>query len=1171
MSSSVSALSPSILERVTFFTGRAWALDRIAEWFSQRPERSLIVTARPGVGKTALAARLVQIARGEAARSGSLCEGWLQAVHFCEQQRYESVEPVTVLNSIAAQMCVAVPQYAPIVLEDADANYTFNVHQQAGVLRNSTMVGVNLSIASTTPRHAFLRLFRNPMTRLHEARALEKEVVVLIDGLDETVEGADERVTLASLLASELRRPIPGMRFIITSRPGPATELFSAHPQLNLDDNLSPDINDVRRYVTDMLHRLKPQDPTLQSSIDQIVRASEGNFLFASYLIADLQSQNWISLANVPSMTLPAGLDGIYGQFLGREIAAEHHSWEKEYRPVLGVLVQSRDDGLTRSQLIEISGLRVSLIDDILRRSLPYLRGEAPDGPFMPYHSSFREYLRRPGPHCIYPAEATWDIITALTQPWTGRWEKCTDKYILRNILSHIADVVNDRDSRYNTDARALLSKLVSDPAFLEASLGADGIDSLVAAYASVLESVGDAPELLWVIHGAMSRHIRRMMDSPAAASRLLLQQLQNDALASSLDEFAARAETSLERDASPHARLVWATDPPSGFESLGYHGGASAMVATESAGRHVLITGGAPRLWDVDKEQPVRTFGSEGEIARGSSQLNLTEVRGQEILVETDQDAIYLWDLTTRQPYSDPIRGPSFLSFADAGPAVAGSFEDEDYVAIYSYDEGQVLIREVADGWDWTKWHAVNVRGSVGGLVPVSEGRSSGLYVATGSGVIFVLRCDGRKWLIARHTPSWRRALPGTGAVLAKMVSGRPLAALHNPITSTLHIRDMRNGRQVGRKIRSRALSLCRPTFDFSQVGPGEVVMAAAARDVAMGRKSRGSSVRIWDAMTGRSLRSPIAIPNAMIRALAITAVRGSPACAVMLDTGTVRVYPIKDRVGTHKHKGNIPRRGRRKSPVSVYSLTSGTWRGKRSIVSGNSDGRLTFWNPQTGEIIDELQASSGNYPVRSVYAGNIADRSILVAAPGDGAIRAWDTATAEKVPLNLNWELPGYLDSWAIGETDGTLVFAYGRSDIIGALNLTTGEPIGTRFDRRSERTSRMTIGRLDDETVIVTHDEAFVRAESLRSGRVIAKVKVGVAAIGAVLATRVAGEASIICGQADGEITIYGRHGEPRIAFYINAVPRAFALQGECNLLVGTECGIYCYELRHIAASR
>src|SRR4051794_37063018 len=60
----VPALPEDLSERISDFSGRGWVFRRIADWLGQEDSSLFLLTGEPGTGKSALAARLLQLSQG---------------------------------------------------------------------------------------------------------------------------------------------------------------------------------------------------------------------------------------------------------------------------------------------------------------------------------------------------------------------------------------------------------------------------------------------------------------------------------------------------------------------------------------------------------------------------------------------------------------------------------------------------------------------------------------------------------------------------------------------------------------------------------------------------------------------------------------------------------------------------------------------------------------------------------------------------------------------------------------------------------------------------------------------------------------------------------------------------------------------------------------------------
>jgi hypothetical protein len=56
--------SDSIQQLSNGFTGRTWVLNKIDHWLQEKDQRFLVIAGEPGVGKSAIAAHLIQTREG---------------------------------------------------------------------------------------------------------------------------------------------------------------------------------------------------------------------------------------------------------------------------------------------------------------------------------------------------------------------------------------------------------------------------------------------------------------------------------------------------------------------------------------------------------------------------------------------------------------------------------------------------------------------------------------------------------------------------------------------------------------------------------------------------------------------------------------------------------------------------------------------------------------------------------------------------------------------------------------------------------------------------------------------------------------------------------------------------------------------------------------------------
>jgi hypothetical protein len=362
--------SAYIAERTQGFTGRQWVLAKIDHWLS-RPDapRFFIITGQPGIGKSALAARLTQTHD-------------LAAYHFCIARRAETIDPLYFVQAVSQQLS-RLAGFARGILKQGEIHLRTEQHvQQAS---DSQVIGVQIErlvVQAPSAAAAFTHTVSAPLQALY-GEGFDQQLLLLVDALDEAVQHSG-RETIVDLLANAQGLPAK-VRFLLTSRPeGAALRHFEEReiPYLSLDAGGKENLADARQYVSQQvtssgeLHaRLAGQKIEAEAFTEQVVTASRGNFLYLVWLLRAVAdgSQPLDALDD-----LPQGLDGVYREFLrtrtvGRDIRGP---WRGLYRRLLGVLAaaQAKLPATNLAALLADYELlpadrEITLVRDVLRLS----------------------------------------------------------------------------------------------------------------------------------------------------------------------------------------------------------------------------------------------------------------------------------------------------------------------------------------------------------------------------------------------------------------------------------------------------------------------------------------------------------------------------------------------------------------------------------------------------------------------------------------------------------------------------------------------------------------------------------------------------------------------------------------------------------------------------------
>ena len=186
-----------------------------------------------------------------------------------------------------------------------------------------------------------------------------------------------------------------------------------------------------------------------------------------------------------------------------------------------------------------------------------------------------------------------------------------------------------------------------------------------------------------------------------------------------------------------------------------------------------------------------------------------------------------------------------------------------------------------------------------------------------------------------------------------------------------------------------------------------GWVNEASFAPDGDLVTANDDGSVAIWDAATGRQIRSMQVMPFAPDAA----SYQGAPDGALVSPDGTLLAVTTFERDGPHS--------------LRVLDLESGRelWSGRqtdlwqsveawspdsRVIATGGwQSGELLLWDAETGRRLGEPAQASAGFVISIDFAW---DGALVVTGATDGTVRLFDTATRKQVGSNL----PGVDNVW-------------------------------------------------------------------------------------------------------------------------------------------------------------
>lgn len=444
--------SKIIDERTQDFTGRGWVLDQVDDWLasavepadgSPAPLRTFLLTGGPGTGKTAMAARIAQVHLGEiqAPSLKALRTGSLAYFHFCQAGLDSTLSPRTFVESLAAALASRYPAYLEALKSSGSQQYVINsIVQVQNIASGGSATGVSIGtvrieILSGDAGPLFDLMVRNPLQALCQAQP-DALIVILVDSLDEAL-SFNLKAHIPDLLSRARDLP-PQVRFIATCRSSnPALFDLVGPPTLDLiaDAPVGPD--EVLPYAMARLKNVT--EPGRSQAAQRVATGSKGNFLYAFHVLNRLLRPG-TDFSNSAAFELPDTLEGIYREFLKRQLARSDSRWIDVCRPILGLIAVARGEGLRKRQLIDITELAEDTANDTLNALGEFLVGGDGDSPYRIYHQSFRDFLLTDTDFNVYPAERHASIARYLQDEYGTSWGTCDDVYALRYTALHWAD-----------------------------------------------------------------------------------------------------------------------------------------------------------------------------------------------------------------------------------------------------------------------------------------------------------------------------------------------------------------------------------------------------------------------------------------------------------------------------------------------------------------------------------------------------------------------------------------------------------------------------------------------------------------------------------------------------------------------------------------------------------
>ncbi|MEG3918531.1 AAA family ATPase [Microcoleus sp. T3_A4] len=932
------------LERFTEgFIGREWVFEEIDRWLQKENERFFILTGEPGVGKSAIAARLTQLRLD------------IAAYHFCIAGRSGTIEPNHVLLSLAAQLIDYFPDYAEALANTIKPlRLSVNVEITIETIKDSEVRGVVINNLHTqNPQEALNVVLRRSLAALPNPP--QQPVLLLIDSLDEAVTLRGDN-NLVTLLAEANDLPL-WVRFVFTTRSERRVLRYferlkpytlAAESQMNLDD--------IRQYIENrvgkekMQARLQSAKVEPQTFVNRLSELSSGNFLYTKILLNDIEAGRQ-TLDDLSA--LPQSLDEIYHGFLKRFTVSE---WEERYQPILGVLAVAQEP-ITEVQLAHFTGIGQGKIRQnlgVVRQFLDISDDGHGRKTFSVFHQSLRDYLLNEERNIDFWCEAKEqhqrlvDYYMADDQSWHTK--PTSDRYLWHHLAYHLSGASK------NSELRALLFNFD----WLQAKLDATDVNALIADF-NFLANDSDLSLVQSAIR--LSAHILAE-DKTQLAGQLLGRLLMFE-----LPEIQVMLENVKRwKGASWLRPLAPSLTPPSSplFYTLQGHTGGIRAVTITPDGQQIISASAdhTIKIWDLLRGMELAALKGHTDEVRGLVVLP----DGQRLLSSSWDGTLKIWDLQravvlcTLEGHTEGISGVGVTP--DGKIAISASRDCTRKV--WNLESGQLL-------------KTFSIRKGSNEAPVLINGQKIAFNIYNPISEHLAVTLDGQKVISTTAYPTpWNPTL-----VVWDLLTGQEEFSLsgHQSLIHDLII--MLDGERVisaandrtikvwnlknGEELFTLADSAC--IESIALLPDGKYLVSA----------SGNNSIKVWD-LENRKELSTLGVHHE-VRAIAVTP-DGRRVISGASD-GSLKVWNLDDNL-------QLPPQPSHATWVDFVSVIPN---GQQAISVSKRDGIVKIWDLQSGK---EVLTSDHQRPIRAIAA--LPSEYLALSGSQDGSVRIWDLQSGKE-----------------------------------------------------------------------------------------------------------------------------------------------------------------------------